>query len=168
MHISIKRIIIFICFLGLAGCSTNYGSNEMDDFGRYQNIEKNKSTKQDIFNTFAQPHDVTYFQNQESVWRYYKVSMTTAGATFIPIIGLFAGGNNVDYRVADFYFGADGKLLKFETRSKSQYVNMYVGMATVASDNDELGRVAAEMKKFGLPFDLKLAQQMKGTADLYE
>ena len=45
---------------------------------------------------------------------------------------------------------------------------MYVGMATIASDNDELGRVAAEMKKFGLPFDLKLAQQMKGTADLFE
>ena len=88
------------------------------------------------------------------------------GATFVPIVGLFAGGSNANARIANFYFSPLEAYQKVESLSKGQYINQWVGIATVGVKNDEMDRVDEEMTKLGLPFDQTLARQMKGTSEL--
>tara|TARA_Y100001934_G_scaffold207526_1_gene245432 strand:- start:560 stop:1069 length:510 start_codon:yes stop_codon:yes gene_type:complete len=160
-------LFIVISVLVVAGCATNYGATQIDDFGRYTQLVKSETSKEGVFELFGQPHDVTYFGDSQSVWTYYSVSMTMSGATFVPIVGLVAGGNNADVRIANFYFSPDGRYQKVESLTKGQYVNQWIGMGTVAVKNDEMERVDEEMTRLGLPFDQVLARQMKGTAELF-
>jgi hypothetical protein len=167
-------MFLLVLVFGISGCQTNndlaktvlglqpIGSQAVEDFGRYQDLEKSKSTKTDIFKTFGQPHDVTYLSNGESVWRYYSVKTTNSYAGFIPLIGFFAQGENRDTNIADFHFTGQEKLLKYETLSKSDYSNIWPQLyGSIFNYDDELARVEAEMNKIGLPFDRKLAQRMK-------
>ena len=75
-------------------------------------------------------------------------------------------GSNANARIANFYFAADKRYQKVESLSKGQYINQWVGMATIGVENDEMDRVDEEMTKLGLPFDQTLARQMKGTSEL--
>lgn len=157
-----KIIGLFAVLLIISSCATNYGASKTQDFGRYLSVKEGESSKTDIFDTFGQPGDVNYFENSESVWVYYAGSMTISGATYIPIVGLFAGGNNSNTQISKFYFDPDGILIKVETSSKTQYVNQWVGMGTVFSSNDYVKRIENEMAKLELPFDQFKAIEIKG------
>lgn len=157
-----KVLGLFAILFIISSCATNYGSSQTQDFGRYLSVKEGESSKVDIFDTFGQPGDVNYFENSESVWVYYAGSMTTSGATYIPVVGLFAGGSNSNTQISKFYFDPNGILLKVETSSKTQYVNQWVGMGTVFSSNDYTKRIENEMAKLELPFDQFKALEIKG------
>ena len=153
---------LFAVVIFISSCATNYGSSQTQDFGRYLSVNEGVSSKVDIFDSFGQPGDVNYFENSESVWVYYAVSMTTSGATYIPIVGLFAGGSNSNTQISKFYFDSNNILLKVETSSKTQYVNQWVGMSTAFSSNDYAQRIENEMAKLELPYDQFKALEIKG------
>lgn len=161
-----NKLALLILAILLAGCATNYGAQQIDDFGRYTQLQADQTTKSQTFDLFGQPHDIRYLESGESVWIYYSVSMTMNGASFVPIVGLIAGGSNAQARIANFYFNAENTFQKVETLTKQQYVNQWVGMASVTVKNDEMVRVDDEMTKLGLPFDQSIARQMKGTAEI--
>ena len=161
------RLTLFFFILLISGCATNYGATSTDDFGKYTQLNENETTKVEIHGLFGQPHDVKYLPSGESVWTYFNVKMSTSGATFVPIVGLFAGGTNVDVRISNFYYDPEGIYSKLESQSKKQYVNQWVGIGTIAVENDELENVKMEMEKCDLPFDYNLARQMKGTSELF-
>ena len=152
----------------VSSCATNFGASQTQDFGRYLSVKEGESSKTDIFDTFGQPGDVNYFENSESVWVYYAVSMTISGATYIPIVGLFAGGNNSNTQISKFFFDPNGILIKVETASKTQYVNQWVGMGSVFSSNDYVKRIENEMAKLELPFDQFKAIEIKGTHSIVD
>jgi hypothetical protein len=161
-----KKLALIFLALIITGCASNYGSQQIDDFGRYTQLQAEQTSKEQTYDLFGQPHDVRYLENGESVWIYYSVSMTMNGATFVPLVGLIAGGSNAQARIANFYFNSENTYQKVETLTKQQYVNQWVGIATIAVENDEMQRVDDEMTKLGLPFDQNIARQMKGTAEL--
>lgn len=148
------------------GCATNIGNVKTEDFGSYLQLEKGKSTKEDVHRIFGQPQDVKYLESGSgSIWEYIYARSTMSGATFVPIVGLFAGGNNVDAKVSTFYFNELGVFSNVETVSKSKYVNQWVGITKGVSDavNDKApDRVQNEMNKLKLPFDEKAANRLKG------
>ena len=158
----IRILGLFSLLLIISSCASNYGASQTQDFGRYLSVKEGESSKTDIFDTFGQPGDVNYFENSESVWVYYAVSMTANGATFIPIVGLFAGGSNSNTQISKFYFDPNGILLKVETSSKTQYINQWVGMSTAFTSNDYAVRIENEMAKLELPFDQFKALEIKG------
>ena len=158
----IRILGLFSVLLIISSCASNFGASQTQDFGRYLSVKEGESSKTDIFDTFGQPGDVNYFENSESVWVYYAVSMTTNGATYIPIVGLFAGGSNSNTQISKFYFDPNGILLKVETSSKTQYVNQWVGMSTAFTSNDYAVRIENEMAKLELPFDQFKALEIKG------
>ena len=92
------KALLFAVFVSFSfiGCATNIGNKNMIDVGRFMNLEKNVSTKKDVYTEFGQPHDVNYIANDESFWTYYYSKMQMNGATFVPFIGLVAGGSNTD------------------------------------------------------------------------
>ncbi len=158
-----KILGLFAVLLIISSCATNFGASQTQDFGRYLSIKEGESSKIDIFDAFGQPGDVNYFENSESVWVYYAVSMTTNAATYIPIVGLLAGGSNSDTQISKFYFDPNGILLKVETSSKTQYVNQWVGIGEgLLSSNDYAERIENEMAKLELPFDQYKAIEIKG------
>jgi len=163
-----KNVLFAIAMLCLPACATNYGSSQIQDFGKFTSLEKDVTTKQVVYEEFGQPHDVSYFESGESAWDYFRVKISMNAATFIPIVGLVAGGSDADASIATFFFDELGKFQKVQTSSKKQYVNQWVGMATVAAKNDEMDRVGEEMEKLELPFDQDLARKMKGTSELYK
>jgi len=160
----LKKVVGFIAVaIFISSCATNFGSSQTQDFGRYLSVKEGESNKFDIFDIFGQPGDVKYFENSQSVWVYYAVSMTVNGATYIPIVGLFAGGSNSDTQISKFYFDQDNLLIKVETSSKTQYVNQWVGIGTTAfSSNSYAQRIENEMAKLELPFDQYKAIEIKG------
>jgi len=147
-------------------CATNFGSAQVQDFGRYSQLEKGKTDKPGVHELFGQPQDVNYLQSGESAWTYYQVSMTTNALTYIPFVGLLAGGSDANTTVATFFFDPLNIFDKAQTSQKAQYVNMWVGMSTLAANNDEMTRVRNEMEKLGLPFDEAFARQMQGTDEI--
>jgi hypothetical protein len=165
---SVKSVLKLTVIVGLTflsvGCATNVGNRNISDFGRYMNLEKNVSTKKDVFKEFGQPHDVNYIPNDESIWTYYYSKMTMSGATFVPFIGLVAGGSNTDTTISDFYFNVDGKYSKLSSSNSAKYVNQWVGIAKgvkeLATDKKHV-RVEKEMQKLELPFDKKTANSVK-------
>jgi len=164
MNSFFKCIILFAIISSTVGCATNIGNKNISDFGRYMNLEKNVSEKQDVFKEFGQPHDVNYIPNDESIWTYYYTKMQMSGATFVPFIGLIAGGQNSDTTISDFYFDSNGKYLKISSSNSAKYVNQWVGIAKgvkeLATDKKH-ERVEEEMGKLDLPFDKKIANSVK-------
>lgn len=163
-----KNAIIALSILVLPACATNYGSQQVQNFGAYSELQKGETSKLEVHEKFGQPHDVDYFPTGESVWTYFSVRMKMNAATFIPLVGLVAGGLDADTTTASFFFDMEDLFAKVETSTKSKYVNQWVGMASAASENDEMDRVSAEMEKYELPFDQEIAREMKGTSEIFE
>ena len=86
------------------------------------------------------------------------------GWSYVPYVGLLAGGSNEDITKVYFFFDSKQRLLRTQTNKKSDSENSWAGMARMASPGDRDDRaqhVAAEMTKIGKPFDAKLAHRVK-------
>lgn len=152
--------------IGTTACATNVGTQTINDFGRYQQIENGQTSKKELYAVFGQPHVIqTIPANNESVWAYYQVVSRMNPTTFIPFVGLATGGNDLDITRADFYFDADEVLLKSQREQRSKYVNQWIGLADAVTPTGQVEKVRAEMDRLGLPFDKKEAQIAASWAD---
>ncbi|MDA7862421.1 hypothetical protein N9A63_02290 [Akkermansiaceae bacterium] len=162
-----RQLITFFltaCFITLLpSCSSNQGNTAIKDFGRYSNLEKNKTTKIEVYKSFGQPHNVIY-SNKNSQWAYYNAQANINGATFVPFIGLVAGGTNNKIFSADFFFNSKNVLENYSTNEKGSYTNSWVGLArgTAAHlKNTQAQRVEQEMQGLGLTFDKAEAREAR-------
>lgn len=167
------KAALFVSIISVlfTGCATNIGNRNTTDIGRFMNLERNSSTKNDVYAEFGQPHDVKWIANNESFWTYYYTKMQMSGATFVPFIGLVAGGQNTDTTVTDFYFDSNNVYTKTSSQNFTKYVNQWVGLTKavheLATDTKD-ERVAAEMDELGLPFDPKIAAGVKDIGAVVE
>ena len=161
----ITAIFFTVCFCSLfSSCSSNYGNAAIKDFGRYANLEKNKTDKMKVYKSFGQPHNVTY-SNKNSQWSYYNTQASISGASFVPFVGLVAGGTNNKIFSADFFFNSKNILENYSTNEKGSYTNSWVGIGRGAAshlNNTQAERVELEMKNLGLPFDEAEAREARG------
>ena len=144
--------LLFAAILPVAlfsSCAVNQGNTSIQDFGRFAELERGKSTKRDVYKGFGQPHDVSY-ASQNSQWTFYNTQSTTSAASFIPFVGLVAGGLNNQITTADFFFNKKDVLQRYSTSQRTKFVNSFVGVAqgvgSLAS-NKQSNRVKAEMDK---------------------
>lgn len=148
----------------LSGCASNIGNRQINDIGRYMSLEKGKSDKRTVYATFGQPHDVIYRPSGDSSWEYYYSKATVSGASFIPFVGLVAGGLNTDTTISRMLFDSSGIFEKVETQSYVNYINQWAGIAEstneLLTDTKHL-RVEPEMQKLGFIFDPAVAKSVK-------
>lgn len=150
-----------------SACATNVGTQSVNDFGRYQQLQNGQTTKVQVHEIFGQPHTVNYVAaTGESIWQYYQVTSRMNPTTFIPFVGLATGGNDLDITRADFFFDAKDTLLRSQREQRSKYVNQWVGMGDAMTRSGQVPAVEAEMQKYSLPFDRKEAQLVAGWADM--
>jgi hypothetical protein len=142
-----------------------YGNKSLDDPKKYLNVREGKSTKQDIYGVFGQPQDVDYSTDKaRCLWTYFKVETSPTAWSYVPYIGLIAGGTNEDRTKVYFFFDSSGRLMRSQTKKESDSENSWAGLTRVASQgsrDDRAAHVEAEMAKIGKPFDKKAAHRVK-------
>lgn len=161
---SLITYFLAACFCSLlSSCSSNHGNAAIKDFGRYANLEKNKSNKMDVYKSFGQPHNVAH-SNRISQWSYFNTQASVSGATFVPFVGLVAGGSNNKIFSADFFFNSKNILENYSTNEKGSYTNTWVGIGRGAASHlsdTQAQRVEREMQELGLPFDKAEAREAR-------
>src|SRR5205823_5933289 len=84
--------------LGLAGCAS--GGNQVlktqDAATVDQQIVDGKTTKADLRKVYGDPNQTSFTDGGNEIWTYTYASATAMPQNFIPLVGIFAGGTNVE------------------------------------------------------------------------
>ena len=106
------RTIAIAAMLTLAGCATSgreISANQMNA------MEKGKTTYSEVVQRLGKPtvDTVAADGNRTTLYNFSKAGIK--GATFVPIVGLFAGGMNVSGSSVTFNFDPAGVLKDYST-----------------------------------------------------
>ena len=124
-------LFISIVSVLFTGCATNYGNRNTNNFGKFMSLERNSSTKNDVYAEFGQPHDVKWTANNESVWTYYSGKTQISLPTYVPLIGILAGGNDTDTTVTEFHFDSNNLYTKLSSHNFTNHINPFFGSSKV-------------------------------------
>lgn len=97
------------------------------------------------------------------MWTYYRLNIRSSAWTFVPYIGVLAGGIHEDSTTATFQFDSANRYTDVKTAKDSKYVNNWVGSTRGIyrmNTDTKAGRVEQEMNRLGLPFDKEYAKQI--------
>lgn len=148
------RILAALFVVLLAGCATE-GTPAIADHGLYMRLKLDQSTKADVHRLLSQPHDVIPSYDDRTSWVYLRIDSRTNALTFVPIIGLVAGGSDERIQRTVMTFTPDGVLRNVRSETRDRYMNTWAGLAVgvnaLATDEAE-SRVRAEMERIGVEF----------------
>jgi rRNA pseudouridine-1189 N-methylase Emg1 (Nep1/Mra1 family) len=102
------------------------------------------------------------------MWTYFKVESSPNAWSYVPYLGIIAGGTNEDITKVYFFFDSTGRLIRTQANKKSDSENSWVGIGRIASQgnrDERAAHVAAEMRKIDKPFDEKTAHKVKFIKD---
>lgn len=93
----LRRFSVASIVVALAGCMSNLTSGNKLDTNSIRTIRTGKTTKADMVRVFGQPPTRMTRDKGTEIWVYShtKAKNHTNAATFIPIVGLFAGGGKL-------------------------------------------------------------------------
>lgn len=169
------RLFFVICLSVLVqGCATaTMGTTATDNIGNFLKLKPGVSSKYDVFELFGQPHDVVNAEGgSKSTWIYYQASMKSNPLTFVPFVGVVAGGMDKENTVVEIVFDQTETFQDVTVAKSKDYVNQWEMMAsgvTTMAKGFEDPAVKAEMDNLTLPYDPKIedtsqAAKIGGTA----
>lgn len=88
-------------------------------------FQKGITTEADVVAMFGKPMSVMSGMDGRKVIAYATVNNGIRGASFIPVVGLFAGGMDMKISSATFTFGQDGKLTDYKLSDTAYSANMF-------------------------------------------
>jgi hypothetical protein len=97
------------CLL-LCGCAAAGVEVKPSQVAQFQ---RGITTEQDVEKALGQPTSMTVSGDGSQIWIYSYASMQMRSTSFIPIVGLFAGGADTRQTMAMLRFGPDGKLIDY-------------------------------------------------------
>jgi outer membrane protein assembly factor BamE (lipoprotein component of BamABCDE complex) len=89
----------------LASCAT---VGRKLDQASVDKIKKGETTREEVIRLIGSPDQVTRLGNGDTTLTYMYVRATPKPESFIPIVGVFAGGANVQNQMVMVTFGPDG------------------------------------------------------------
>jgi outer membrane protein assembly factor BamE (lipoprotein component of BamABCDE complex) len=99
-------LIVGVWIVALAvGCATV--GRKLDE-SQIDQIQKGKTTKAEVLQLLGSPDQMTRNSSGTTVMMYLYAHATAKPATYIPIIGAFAGGANVQNQSVTVTIGSDG------------------------------------------------------------
>ena len=108
-----KAIIAAFLMLGLSACAT---SGTMVTEQQTSSFEEGVTTESEIREVLGEPTTV-YTSKKERTLIYTGIKYRTKAATYVPVVGLFAGGSDAQSTSVNFKIGPDGVL---EEMSRSE------------------------------------------------
>ncbi|WP_051516909.1 hypothetical protein [Herbaspirillum sp. RV1423] len=123
---TVKKIAITAALCAaslLAGCAStgNQALANVDQTSVDQHLIKGKSTKADVLAYLGAANSVTTNNSTPAgeTWMYMYASSQAKGATFIPVVGLFAGGATGNSKVLMVFFDAQGIVSRYTFSSSN-------------------------------------------------
>lgn len=107
--------LALVAFL-LTACATA-GTPNVKDQSRISQIEKNVTTKTQVVELFGEPQVTKTTEDGTVIWEYTYVETAVTGATFIPIVGIFAGGATSNVNGIEIEFNKNETVKKYTTSS---------------------------------------------------
>jgi outer membrane protein assembly factor BamE (lipoprotein component of BamABCDE complex) len=115
------RITCTLCLsvlLLLCGCAT-VGNKQIADTGTVAKIEEGKTTKAEVKTLVGEPTKVDFRGDNTEVWKYVYTRGQVRPATFIPVVGWFAGGVDQTGSTLTILFNKNGIVQKVGSGSIS-------------------------------------------------
>lgn len=106
--------VILAVVLSLSGCAT-IGNEQISRYETTSKIEIGKSTKADVRALVGEPTKVNFQENGKEIWEYKFSKGHIKPATFIPLVGIFAGGMKVEGNTLTIMFNNAGVVEKYGT-----------------------------------------------------
>ncbi len=105
MQIRIGNLLILLLIVGLAGCAT---SGRKIDQAAADQIEKGKTTKEQVIALIGSPESISRSSNGDTTYIYNYTRATAKPINFVPIVGAFAGGADVQHQMYMVTFDPKG------------------------------------------------------------
>jgi outer membrane protein assembly factor BamE (lipoprotein component of BamABCDE complex) len=86
-------------------------------------ITKGQSTKADVKALYGEPGDVSLTDGGSEVWKYTYAHATAKAVNFVPIIGIFAGGADVNKNEVVFIFDKNGIVQNYTVHASQSDVH---------------------------------------------
>lgn len=101
-----KRMLTLALMVGLfAGCAS---VGRKLDQGAVDRIKKGETTRNEVLKWLGSPDQIMRMGNGDVIFQYMYVRATAKPETYIPIVGAFAGGANIQNQMVMVTFGPDG------------------------------------------------------------
>ena len=116
---TVKKLTLTLSFCALAllaGCAStgNQALASIDQAQIDQHLVKGKTTKADVLAYLGPANSVTTSNGTiGETWMYMYASSQAKGATFIPVVGLFAGGATGNSKVLMVVFDPQGVVSRY-------------------------------------------------------
>ncbi|MGA2464318.1 MAG: outer membrane protein assembly factor BamE [Thermodesulfobacteriota bacterium] len=102
------RWIFFVAsFLLICSCAS-IGDKRIAKEEILTQIKVGQSTKSDCRALLGEPTNISFSDDGEETWMYMYTRATTRPTTFIPVVGIFAGGTNMQMHNFTVRFNKDG------------------------------------------------------------
>lgn len=111
-----RSSLIALVTLALCACAST-GTQVLES--QLAQFQKGVTTQADVERQLGAPQSNTLESDGTRSIAYVYTRAQAKGATFIPIVGLFAGGATGNTNVVTFKFGTDGKLLEYSATSSN-------------------------------------------------
>lgn len=97
--------VLIVVLMALAGCAVS-GGKKIDQEALDQ-IKVGETTKAQVTELMGAPQQVTRLGNGDSIFTYVYVRSAAKAESYIPIVGMFAGGSTSESETATITFGSD-------------------------------------------------------------
>lgn len=105
-----KRTLIITIAALLCGCASvgnNFDSRKLSE------VKKGETTESQLVGLFGQPTQRGINSDGDVTMQWIYSEATAKGATFIPIVGAFAGGTNIKTKILNVYLDQLGKVSSY-------------------------------------------------------
>ncbi len=102
-----KALMVFICLALFVGCAS-YGNKQITEQDTVDKIVIGKSTKAEVKEILGEPSEVIFTDSGDEDWVYLYTRSTTRASSFIPIVGLVAGGVDTKTNTLRLRFNKEG------------------------------------------------------------
>ncbi len=130
-------ISLFFCAAALAGCAStgNQALASADQASIDQHLIKGKTTKADVLAYLGPANTVSTTSGLGGeTWVYVYASSQAKGATFIPVVGLFAGGATGNSKVLSISFDPQGLVSRYSFSSSNTDTRLGAGTTTTPAN----------------------------------
>lgn len=127
-----KTFVILLTAVLLIGCAS---TGRKIDMTKIDQIKKGETSQAEVLQLLGTPQQTTRNSKGETTFTYIYTYASTKAETFIPIVGAFAGGANVQTQMTTISFGPDGKVSEYTTSSGANNVSTGLSTDTGSSTN---------------------------------
>lgn len=111
---------VFLIALFMCGCATTGTRIETD---KVQQIKEGITTEKEVIDILGSPWQKTLGSDGKTLMVYQYTKVKNRAQNFIPIVGLLAGGMDMDQQMLTVLIGKDGKVEKYTFNDSKSPIN---------------------------------------------